>query len=204
VNRPRVRAPQGGRGFSLLEVVIASSLLLLTVTAVTGAVTSVSHAGRRAEAAARADQVLESVVARLDGLPFCAPRLPVTLQTGPEAADFVAAVFPEADTSQGSADARYVASDEDGVSGGSFLTRYREDGVEITCVARFRRADGGAWLSPADLYGWDLAASSRLPSPVLSVDVVATASGASRSGHLVREAGADPMPEPSPAASVTP
>jgi hypothetical protein len=205
VSRAPVRAPRGGRGFSLLEVVIASGLLLLTVIVVTGAVTSISRAGRRAEAAARADRVLESVLARLDGLPFCAACLPTaTRQTGPEATDFVAAVFPEADTSHGSAGARYFASDEDGASGGSFLTRYVQDGVEVTYVARFRRPGGGALLGPADLYGWDLAASSRLPSPVVSVDVVAAVSGAVRSGRLVREAGADAVPELAPAPSVVP
>jgi hypothetical protein len=190
-------------GFSLLEVVIAAGLLLLTVTSVTAAVASVSLSGRRAAATMKADGVLESVISDLASLPFCAAALPAAPAADHTAAtDFLAAVFPDAGAPRNTAAARYLPTDEDGVPGGSFVTRFDQEGVQVTCVARFRRQAGGAWMGPADLSGWDLAASVRLPAPVLVVDVVATAGGAHRTGRLVRVAGVDAVPHPLPAPSV--
>lgn len=200
---PVLRRPRAD-GFSLLEVVIAASLLLLTVTAVTAAVTSVSQAGRRADAGVRADVALEAVISRLASLPFCAPALPaLTAGDFAAATDLVAAVFPDAGA-RDAVDARYVAADGGGVPAGSFVTRFDQDGVLVTCVARFRRTVAGSWLGPADLAGWDLAESSRLPAPVLGVEVTSAVEGVLRTGLLVREAGVDPVPGPQPTASVGP
>jgi hypothetical protein len=190
-------------GFSLLEVVIAAALLLLTVASVTAAAASVSHAGRRAEATMKADGVVASVLTRLAGMPFCAAALPeAPADDSTAASDLLAAVFPDAGASRDTPDARYVATDEDGIPSGSFLTRFDEDGVRVTCVARFRRRAEGAWLGPADLAGWDVAVSGRPPAPVLVVDVIAPGGGSPRTGRLVREAGADAVPRPLPTASV--
>jgi hypothetical protein len=195
---PHSRRPQAA-GFSLLEVVIAAGLLLLTVTSVTAAVASVSHSGRRAAATMQADGVLESVISHLASLPFCAEALPAGPAGDPTAAtDLLAAVFPHADAPRGTAAARYLPTDEDGIPGGSFLTCFDQDGVQVTCVARFRRQAGGTWLAPADLAGWDLAASVRPPAPVLVVDVIAAVGGAPRTGRLVRVAGVDAVPHPLP------
>ena len=132
-------------GFSLLEVVIAAGLLLLTVASVSVAVANVSHAGRRAEAAMRVDAALESELARLASLPFCAVTLPSVPVGDPTAAtDLLGAVFPDAGGPRDSADARYVVADEGGVPGGSFVTRFDQDGVSITCVARFRHRPAGS------------------------------------------------------------
>ena len=201
---PVLRRPRAD-GFSLLEVVIAAGLLLLTVTAVTAAVTSVSQAGRRADAGVRADVALEAAISRLASLPFCAAALPA-LPAGDFAAatDLVAAVFPDAGSPRDAVDARYVAADGGGVPAGSFVTRFDRDGVLVTCVARFRRTVAGSWLGPADLAGWDLAESSRLPAPVLAVEVTSAVAGVVRTGLLVREAGVDPVPSPQPTASVGP
>lgn len=192
-------------GFSLLEVVIAAGLLLLTVASVSVAVANVSHAGRRAEAAMRVDASLESELARLASLPFCAVTLPSVPVGDPTAAsDLLAAVFPDAGGPRDSADARYVLADEGGVPGGSFVTRFDQDGVSVTCVARFRHHPGGSWLAAADVAGWDLAVSSRPPAPLLVVEVTAAAQGVLRTGRLVREAGADPVPSPRPIVPVGP
>ena len=190
-------------GFSLLEVVIAASLLLLTVTSVTAAVTSVSHAGRRADAAMRVDGALGSVISRLASLPFCAPALPA-LPSGDctSATDLLAAVFPDAGAPRDTAAARYVEADGDGVPAGSFVTHFDQGGVLINCVARFRAEVQGSYLGPADLTGWDLVVSGRPPAPLLEVEVSASADGVARMGLLVREAGTDPVPSPPPTATV--
>jgi hypothetical protein len=192
-------------GFSLLEVVVAASLLLLTVTSVSAAVASVSHSGRRAEAAMKVGGVLESVVAHLGSVPFCPAALPAAPEAGGLAAtDLLAAVFPAAGASRDAVDARYVEADEGGLAAGSFFTRFEEDGVVITCVARFRRAAGGVWLGSADLDGWDLALSDRPPAPLLVVEVTAAAGGVTRTARLLREAGVDPVPDSSPIPAVGP
>lgn len=198
------RAPRED-GFSLLEAVIAAGLLLLTVVTVTAAVTNVSRAGSRADAAMRVEGALQSVVARLSSLPFCAPALPAAPVGGSAAAtDLVAAVFPDAGAPRDTAEARYSATDADGVVAGSFVTRFDQDGVPVTCVARFRDWDEGTWLGPADLAGWDLAVSVNLPAPVLVVDVAVEGGGVVRTARLVREAGADPVPSPQPTVIVEP
>ena len=184
-------------GFSLLEVVIAAGLLLLTVTSVTAAVTSVSHAGRRADAAMRVDGALDLEISRLASLPFCAAGLPAVPAGDPAAAtDLVAAVFPDAGAPRDSASAWYAGTDSGGIPAGAFFTRLDREGVLITCVARFRRHAEEDWLGPADLAGWDLAESRSLPAPLLVVEVTAAAGGVLRSGRLVREAGVDQVPVP--------
>ena len=160
------------------------------MTCVTATVASVSHAGRLAEATTKADGVLESVMTRLASLPYLrrgAPRIPAGDCT--TATNLVAAVFPDAGAPRDTADARYLATNEDGIPGGSFVTRFDQDGLRVSCVARFRRQTGGIWLAPADLAGWDLEVSLRPPAPVLVVDVVVAGGGALRTGRLVREAG---------------
>jgi hypothetical protein len=153
----------------------------------------------------RVDAALESELARLASLPFCAAALPVVPVGDPTAAtDLLGAVFPDAGGPRDGADARYVAADEDGVPGGSFVTRFDQDGVSITCVARFRHRPEGAWLTVADLAGWDLAVSGRPPAALLAVEVTAAAQGVLRTGRLVREAGADPVPSPHPIIPVGP
>jgi hypothetical protein len=97
-----------------------------------------------------------------------------------------------------------VAADGDGLPAGSFVTRFDQDGVLITCIARFRREARGSWLGPADLAGWDVSASDRLPAPVLFIEVSATTGGVHSNGRLAREAGVDPVPSPQPTASVGP
>jgi hypothetical protein len=197
VNARRLTRGVRPAGFSLLEVTIATSLLLLTVTSVTAAVTSISHAGRRAETATRVDGTLEAVVARLSGLPFCAATLPSSpAGSGATATDLLAAVFPDAGASRDTTDARYVAADQDGILAGSFVSRFDQDGARVTCVARFRDRPTGSWLGPADLTGWDITVSVRPPAPMIVVNVSVAAGGVLRTARLAREAGGDTLPCP--------
>jgi hypothetical protein len=179
-----------GAGFSLLEVVIAAALLLLTVSAVTACVASVSRAGRRAEAARGADRALGSVAEWLGALPYCAAELPSrSVGRGRDAIDLVAAVFPNACSSMAAPDARFVSVDDDMAEAGSFVTRLSEGGVPVVCVARYRQADGTP-LEVADLQGFDVAVSEVAPAPRLEVVLSARAGGITRRCGLMRLAGA--------------
>jgi len=187
------RPVAGGRaGFSLLEAVVAAALLLTTVAAVTACVTGVSRAGARLERTMRADRATLAVAERLRQLPYCAASYPVRVGEAP-AADLVAAVFPHAAAWRSTATARYVAAAGDPqAAAGSFVTVVVEQGVRVTCVARFLAGPEGAPLGPAALAGWDSATSSRPPAPVLEVVVSCAAQEGSGSGdrsvHLVRGA----------------
>jgi hypothetical protein len=171
-------------------VVIAAALLLLTVSAVTACVASVSRAGRHAEATRGADRALGSVAEWLGALPYCAVELPSrSVGRGRDATDLVAAVFPHACSSMAAPDARFVSVDDDVAGAGSFVTRLSEGGVPVVCVARYCQADGTP-LEVADLEGFDVAVSAVAPAPRLEVVLFARAGGITRRCRLVRLAGA--------------
>lgn len=176
-------------GFTLLEVVVAAALILLTVTAVTGGVTASARAAMHSAAAARADEALASVAERLRCLPFCARRLPETPPPSWEGAgDVLAAVFPHADAMAATDLARFVQVDEPGIDAGSFVTRVDEGGVSVTCTARFLDA-GGHYLSPGELAGFDISTSALPPAASLDVLLSAQVGTVARSCRIVCCAG---------------
>ena len=164
---------RAGAGFSLLEVLIAATLLLMTITAVTICVASVSRAGARLEETMDRDRAVRVVSERLGVLPFCAGSYPQAgAEPGDHASDLVAAVFPHARPAQNTATARYVAADgDDRAPAGSFVTLLTEDGVQITCVARFLAGPDGPAVGPDGLGGWDAAAAEAPPASTLSVEL---------------------------------
>lgn len=187
-------------GFSLLEAVIASGLLLLTVTAVTLCVSAVSGSARRTESAQRAESALRALSAWLSSLPYCPAELPAPgAARGPDAGDLVAAVFPHACPWDDRPDARYVSADEGGIAGGSFVSRFTVQGEEVVCVARFLGADGLA-LASSDIEGFHVALSRAVPGSTLEVVLSAPAAGGRRESILVRTAGAGARLEPEEAA----
>ena len=66
----------GSAGFTLLEVVVAGGILLLTIAAVTFCVVNVSRAGARLERSMDADRAVRQVAQRLRLLPYCAGSYP--------------------------------------------------------------------------------------------------------------------------------
>jgi hypothetical protein len=131
------------------------------------------------------------VVGRLSALPFCAATLPEPGGASPESAgDLLSAVFPHARTERDTAQARYVAIDEDLATAGSFVTLLTAAGTEVACVARFHTDPGGEWLGPSDLGEWDVTRSARLPAAAIFVDVTASTPRGSFSRRLVRSASA--------------
>ena len=176
------RCPAGG--FSLLEVVVAAALLLMTVTAVSAALTTLTRGSSRLTHAMDVDRVLRDETEYLRALPFCAPTYPSAAEeatvTGAPAADLVAEVFPHAVAADNREAARYVAVATPGDAPvGSFVTRVVRGGVAVERVARFV-APGAPPLMPDSVVGWAVWGSSSPPAPALEVHLVATAHGASR------------------------
>jgi hypothetical protein len=192
----RVKQPDAtslAGGFSLIEAVVAGSMLLMTIIAVTICVVVASANEARVGKAMDADRALHQVGQRLLRLPFCAAAYPASgVSDGSAARDLVAAVFPHADVLRNDAQARYVGSaTADGDEAGSFVSVFSEDDIVIRCNAHFlRRADGPA-LQPIDLTGWDMAYSAAPPGAALSV-VLSAAGGSLTRLCFVREAAAMP------------
>lgn len=177
-------------GFSLLEVVVAAGLLLMTIAAVTACVTSVAGGGAHLRAAMDADRAARAVAERLRSLPFCAATLPApTSARGSAATDLVAAVFPHARVVENTGTARFIAAWEEGdARPGSFVTLVEENGVEVRCVARFLASEGGTAISAAELDGWSVSERAAPPSAILLMRLTASSRGSARTVSLMRSA----------------
>ena len=178
------------RGFTLLEVVIASAMVLMTVVAATATVTSLARGASRQALAASADRVLRDEAARLLALPYCASAYPSAASgADPSAlppADLVAAVFPHAVAIANLPEAQYVtAGTADGPPAGSFVTRVVRGDVTVERVARFVSPPGAAPLASSQVTGWSVWGSTPPPAEAIEVHLTATAHHATRACVLV-------------------
>ena len=178
-------------GFSLLEVVVAAGLLLMTIAAVTACVTTAGAGRGRLAAAMDTDRAVRVVAERLRSLPFCAATLPAPSSArGSAATDLVAAVFPHARVAENMEAARYIVSagEDADAPPGSFVTLVEEGGVEVRCVAVFLAGEGGAALGAAELDGWSAREMAAPPGAVLLVRLTALSRGTARTVSLMRSA----------------
>lgn len=178
-------------GFSLLEVVVAAALLLMTIAAVTACVTSSGAAKARLQATMDADRAARAVAERLRSLPFCAATLPaLNSARGSAATDLVAAVFPHARVAENTESARYIvaAGTEGDAPPGSFITLAEVGGVEVRCVTVFFASEGSVALGAAELDGWSVGEMAVPPGAVLLVRVTAASHGAVRTVSVMRSA----------------
>lgn len=198
VNRGRgaFRAGRWSYGFSLVEVVVASGLLLTTITAVTFCVTSVSASGARLQQVMDADRAVRVVAERLAALPFYRSSADAGSASDTQADDLLGAVFPHADMARNTPTARYVRSDGEEAPAGSFVTVFTQGGVDVQCVARFLAAEDGPALEPSAVEGWARVDGDQPPGCALSVRLTATSHGTGRSASLIRAALAMPLVHP--------
>ena len=171
---------------------IAAALLLMTITAVTtcvaGVVAAPALGWRRRWIADRAVRLVAERLARAAVLRRLLSAAPAPNRLIPPAT-CLAAVFPHARLAQNTPTARYVAADGDGVApAGSFVTLLTEDGVQVTCVARFLAGPDGPPLGPDDLGGWD--AACRGSSACLRLSVGSRVEAAVRRASRPRAVGA--------------
>jgi hypothetical protein len=175
-------------GFSLVEVVVASGLLLMTITAVTFCVTSVSASGARLQGVMAADRAVRLVADRLAAAPFYRSSSDAGNASDTEVDDLLGVVFPHADVTRNTPNARYVRSDGGGVAAGAFVSVFTEGGVDVVCVARFLVAEDGPPLEPAAVEGWAQVDGDRPPGCALSLELTATSRGTARRAGFVRAA----------------
>jgi len=156
-------------GFTLLELLVAVSILLITSLAITAAVVSAQHALSRSAAGARVQAEAASVLEELRTLPF----------GGVGAAALLTSVFPHARPELGSSDAYFCAEARGSHPAGTFFTYLRLDGAAARVAATFVRAEGGGWspVPVAALAGYTPAAP---PSDALLVCVTPASGTSSR------------------------
>jgi prepilin-type N-terminal cleavage/methylation domain-containing protein len=176
------------RGFTLVEVIVATALLLLTAACATpllaGSQASGSRTGRCEQAGRLADATLEW----LRSLPF-APPTSAGDSADPSDASLVGAVFPHADPARNTAD-DFVVLVDGAVPAGTFVTHRLIGGFEITTRSQFGSAarDGLAPLSPAFVAGFDSSTGGASPAGILFVTVVVCWNERGRELGVEREA----------------
>ena len=163
-------------GFSLIEVVVAVSLLALSGAAVTACVSGAERGVADANVAGTAQQLVRDTLERLRGLPLYNVERAATsneLQLGPCA---VAELFPHALPERNTAEAYYVNAPTGDAPAGTFITETRNDGVTLRTTARFVVWTSSGWspvaLSSLQKYAvWN---ARRLPAAALWLTVCAT------------------------------
>ena len=188
--------------FTLVEVVIAASLLLTTCLAVSGVLSNATRAEAAAAVHDRLEVVLTSECRRLAALPYfhsCAG------DGGPAGApapgSLVSEVFPWARPELDTGD-RWFADGLGDDDAGTFVSIVAVGGVRVRRAAVFLadERDAARHLGVADLVGWGCASGARPPATTLAVTVEVSAQGRSASRTIVLTA-LRPSLEPSPQTS---
>ncbi len=162
---------KGGRGFSLLEAIIAVVLLGCTVVAVTGLVSLAQGQTVCCAHEQQARQLVANTIEDLRSLPF--------LRSGPEhvasqgGADLVGTVFPHARVSLNHDTAYYCPGGTAEWPAGSFISTCREPFGSLTMAATFVRSTVLGWVPlPEPLVcGFLAAQAATLPGSALRVTV---------------------------------
>ena len=135
-------SPSPGRqaAFTLVELLAATSIALVTSLAVTTTIVSAQLAVSRTTARALAQAQTASVLEELRTLPY----------SSSDSTALLAAVFPHARPELGGSEAFYSDQAQRGHPPGTFFTRLSLGGASAWVAATFVRADGSGWsLVPA-------------------------------------------------------
>jgi type II secretory pathway pseudopilin PulG len=159
-------------GFSLIEAVVASAVLLLTCTAVGGTLLAVLRAERTVRQRSELEQILAAESARLTSLPFfvLADVPQGEAAGGLEPSSLLAVVFPHA-RRESNCPAAHYSDGLDGGAPGSFVTLVDADGVVLRREARFVVGEGTQWdvVTPEALEGWAVWGGRRLPATTVEI-----------------------------------
>jgi prepilin-type N-terminal cleavage/methylation domain-containing protein len=184
-------------GFSLLEVVIATAIMLVMVSSASALEGAVRQSEGHALGSAAAHEVLRTWIVQVRSLPFAPPpggarpapaasRAPAAgglrpvaswpcagEGQPPEAGSVVGLLFPHADRRRNTAEAEFEPADAGATVAGRFMTLFHRDGGVVQASAWFVTSGDSGWqpLSPDALAGWS-AGDMPPPSGALTVDAV--------------------------------
>ncbi len=154
-------------GMTLIEVLAATAILMMTCAAVTTVVVTAAQAGSRASGAAQADAALANEEARLRALAFFSPMTSAAVDDGDWTGSVVGELFPHAEVALSTARGGFRLSG--GV--GSFMTDVWGEGPALVREAWF--VSGGSDLAHAIgwevLSGWRADRCAALPAEALLV-----------------------------------
>ena len=188
--------------FTLVEAVIAASLLLATCVAISAVLGNAIKAEGAAGVRYGLESILTSECRRLAALPFFDGDTGEGRPVGAPTPDsLVSEVFPWA-RPELNTDHRWFVDDLGGDQAGTFVSTVDVGGVRVRRDAVFLadERDAAKHLGVADLVGWDCASGARPPATILAVTVDVSARGGSVSRTMVFTA-LRPSFEPSPQAT---
>jgi len=194
-------------GFSLIETVVASAILLLTCAAVTGTLAAVLRAERALQQRSALQQVLASESARLVSLPFAVQAAPPHGEAPGDLQppSLLAVVFPHACPESNSATAWYCDGRGPGTAG-SFVTLADVDGFALRREARFVVGGGSQWetVMPVTLQGWAVWAGGQVPATTVEIALSVSSGSRTASTGLLLSALRAKVASPSPPAAEGP
>ena len=187
----------GGRagGFSLIEVVIATALLLMAVVSVSATVSQAARTESVVTVRTQAQEALDAEVQHLSALPYFV-RTVAADGVGDGAGSDVEELFPHALPARNTPDAYYCA-DAAAADYGAFISVVVRDDITIRRTARF--VSGlvpGSACDPDCLYAWSVWSADAPPAPALRVTLTVAGPGAG-SGRSVVLTALRPSVEPS-------
>lgn len=173
-------------GFSLIEAVVATGILMLTCVAVSGVLSAALRAQGALEGRGRLEDALIAECARLEALPYWSPAPAQGSAPGDQRHSLLGQIFPHADPSLNVAGAAYAmlpGAAETAV----FVTVVDHEGVVVRRTATFLApiSGGEVPLAPAALVGWTASGAAGPPSSTVRVHMQAEAQGRTAARCLV-------------------
>ena len=170
---------------TLIEVVVATAVVMTVVIAASNAVAAVDGATARAGGREAAEASVAAELEELRSLPFAAAG-----QSGRSPADVVSRIFPNADAGRGSPDAAFAAEPRAGCPAATFFTVEAVSGGRMTIAATFVVGSATGWTAvpAARLSDYDTRRAVELPSAALLVRVSVAWRAGERSGVVARTA----------------
>lgn len=177
-----VRDTRPAAGFSLIEALVAVTLLLLTCAAVSGVLIAAAHGSARLSRYDDLEQALDGEVQRLRALPFFAPAAAAGVLAGEaDPPSLLAVLFPHALSGRNSTDARYCPDEQPA----RFVRTQQRPWGTLRTEAWFvtRAQDEWAPLDAPALTGWAIWQAAWPPAAAVMASIAAIADD----GRMVRE-----------------
>lgn len=179
------------RGLTLIEVVVATAIIMGVVLATSDGIVAVNGSTARTARSQTAEAGVAAELEHLRGLPFApAAAAGTTLADATPARDLLSSVFPRADTTRDTDDAWFAPEVRDDCPPGTFFTVVALPIGRMTIAATFVAGTADGWQAvPAPrLAGYDVRRSVELPSAALLVRITVVWQAGAKQGAVSRSA----------------
>jgi Tfp pilus assembly protein PilV len=179
------------RGLTLIEVVVATAIIMGVVLATSDGIVAVKATTARTARRQVAEAGVAAELEHLRGLPFApSAAARATLADATPARDLLSSIFPHADTARDTDDAWFAPEARDDCPPGTFFTVVALPIGRMTIAATFvaDTADGWQAVPATRLAGYDVHLSVELPSAALLVRVTVAWQAGAKQGAVSRSA----------------